>query len=110
MLQFDPGCGRCEVPVGVNGISLLLPGGDFVDEVLVVDAAIEIKPAAVLWRVMPFEAFDQTPCFGGGKGLIERCLAVDVEIVLNRSSERGGSGYRPNLSGRWHNPQRCDGP
>lgn len=44
MLEFDASFGRCEVPVslGVIGISLLLPGGDFVDEDLfVVYAAIE---------------------------------------------------------------------
>ena len=44
MLQFDASVGRCEVPVGLGviGISLLLPGGDFVDEGLFVgDAAIQ---------------------------------------------------------------------
>ena len=44
MLQFDASFGRCEVPVGLGviGISLLLPGGDFVDEGLFVgDAAIQ---------------------------------------------------------------------
>ena len=87
MLEFDASFGRCEVPagLGVIGISLLLPGGDFVDEGLFVgDAAIEalrgqdaefglrqIEPTAVLWSVMPFEAFDQPPGFGGRKGLVE---------------------------------------
>ena len=44
MPKFDASCGRCEVPVGLGGIgvSLVLPGGDFVDEGLLVgDAAIE---------------------------------------------------------------------
>ncbi len=44
MLEFDASFGRCEVPagLGVIGIPLLLPGGDFVDEGLFVgDAAIE---------------------------------------------------------------------
>jgi hypothetical protein len=44
MPEFDASFGRCEVPVGLGviGISLLLPGGDFVDEGLLVgDAAIE---------------------------------------------------------------------
>ena len=44
MLEFDA-CGRsCEVPVGLgmSGISILLPGGDFVDQCLLVgDAAVE---------------------------------------------------------------------
>jgi hypothetical protein len=34
----------------------------------------------VLRGVMPFEAFDQPPGLGGGEGLIERSLAVNVEI------------------------------
>ena len=44
MPEFDAGFGRCEVPVGLGviGISLVLPGGDFIDEGLFVgDAAIE---------------------------------------------------------------------
>ena len=75
MPEFDA-CGRsCEVPVGlgVSGISILLPGGDFIDQGLFVgDAAIEalgrqdaelgfrqIEPAAMLRGVVPFKAFDQ---------------------------------------------------
>jgi hypothetical protein len=60
------------------GISLALLGGDFVDEgPLVGNAAVEalsgqnaefgfgqIKPTAVLGRVMPFEALDQAPFHG----------------------------------------------
>ena len=34
----------------------------------------------MLWRVMPFEALDQPPGFGGWKRLVELSLAVD-EIV-----------------------------
>ena len=44
MAEFDASVGGCEVPVGLGviGISLLLPGGDFVDEGLLVgNAAIE---------------------------------------------------------------------
>jgi hypothetical protein len=44
MLEFDACIGGCEVPIclGVSGISVLLPGGDFVDERLFVgDATIE---------------------------------------------------------------------
>src|SRR5271165_6659579 len=61
----------------------MLPGGDLVSEDLLIgDAAVEtlgrqdaefrlrqIEPAAVLWRVMPFEPLDQPPGFGGRKGL-----------------------------------------
>ena len=87
MLEFDASVWGCEVPIGLGviGIAVLLPGGDFVDEGLFVgDAAVEalrpqdaefrlrqIEPAAVLWRVMPFESLDQPPGFGGRKGLVE---------------------------------------
>jgi hypothetical protein len=71
------------VPVGfgVVGVAVALPGGDFLDESLLVgDAAVEalgrqnaefrlrqIEPAALLWGVVPFEALDQPPGFGGVK-------------------------------------------
>jgi hypothetical protein len=38
----------------------------------------------VFWSVVPFEAFDQTPGFGGWKSFGE-CLTVDGEIVLDRN-------------------------
>ena len=44
MLEFDASVGCCEVPVGLGvvGIAVVLPGGDFVDEDLFVgNAAIE---------------------------------------------------------------------
>jgi hypothetical protein len=44
MLQFDACNGGCEVPfgLGVDGISVMLPGGDFIDEGLFVwNAAVE---------------------------------------------------------------------
>ena len=87
MLEFDTSGLGGELPVscGVIGISVMLPGGDFVDEGLLVgDAAVEalsgedtelgfgqIEPAAVLGRVVPFEALDQPPGFGGRKGFVE---------------------------------------
>ena len=43
----------------------------------------------MLWRVMPFEALDQPPGFGGWKGFVERGLAVDVEIVLDQDDGSG---------------------
>ena len=64
--------GSCEVTIGLGVvcISVVRPGGDLVDE-LVGYAAVEalgrsnaqfglgeIEPAAVFWRVVPFEAFD----------------------------------------------------
>ena len=83
MLEFDTSGLGGELPVsrGVIGISVMFPGGDFVDEGLLVgDAAVEalsgedtelgfrqIEPAAVLGRVVPFEALDQPPGFGGRK-------------------------------------------
>src|SRR5205809_7404280 len=39
----------------------------------------------MLWGVVPFEALDQPPGFGGRKGLVERSLAMDVEIVLDQN-------------------------
>ena len=44
----------------------------------------EVKPTAVLGRVVPFEALDQPPGLGRRKGLVEQCLAVDIEIVLDQ--------------------------
>src|SRR5258708_2883577 len=101
MLEFDASVGGGEVPVclGVVGISVLLPGGDFVDEGLFVwNSAVEalgredadlglcqIEPAAVLWGVMPFEALNQSPGLGGRKGFVERSLGVDIEIVLDQN-------------------------
>jgi hypothetical protein len=87
VLEFDAGVRRCEVPVGagVTCIAVVFPCGDFGDECLFVgDAPVEalgrqnaklgfsqIEPAAVLWRVMPFEALDEPPGFGGREGLVE---------------------------------------
>ena len=105
MLEFDTGVGRCEVPIGlgVSGIAIVLPGGDFLDQGLFVGNASvealgrqdaefgfgEIEPAAVLGGVVPFEALDQAPGLGGRKGLIEGSLAVDVEIVLDQDDGLG---------------------
>src|ERR1700676_5719772 len=101
MLKFDACVGGCEVPVGLGvvGIAVVLPGSDFVDEGWFVgDAAVEalgrqdpklgfrqIEPAAVLWSVVPFEALDQPPGFGGRKGFVEGSLAVDVGFVLTQN-------------------------
>ena len=43
-----------------------------------------VQPAAVFWRVMPFEPLNQPARLGGRKGLIERRRLVDVEIVLHK--------------------------
>ena len=67
------------------GVAVVLPGGDFFDEgSFVGDPAVEalgrqdaefgfreIEPTAVLWGVVPFEAFDQHPGFSGWKGFVE---------------------------------------
>ena len=87
MLELNASIFGGEVPVclGVIGIALLLPGGDFVDEGLFVgNAAVEalggqnaefgfceVKPTAMLGRVVPFEALDQPPRFGSRESLIE---------------------------------------
>src|ERR1700675_727040 len=87
MLEFDACVGGGELPVGLGvvGIAVVLPSGDFLDEGLSVwNAAVEalgrkdaefgfcqIEPTAVLWSVVPFEALDQPPGFGGGEGFIK---------------------------------------
>src|SRR5271157_4030739 len=99
------GVGGCEAPIwlGVIFIAVMLPGGDLVGEDLFIgDAAIEtlgrqdaefrlgqIEPAAVFWRVTPFEPLDQPPGFGGREGLVERSFAVGVEIVLDENNDLG---------------------
>ncbi len=45
----------------------------------------------MLGRVVPFEPFDETTRFGGGKGFVERRRRVRAEIVLNQNDlGRGG--------------------
>jgi hypothetical protein len=39
----------------------------------------------VLGGVVPFEAFDLPPGFGGRECFIKRSLAVDVKIVLDKT-------------------------
>jgi hypothetical protein len=38
---------------------------------------------------MPFEAFNQAPGLGGGKGFVERCGGVGVEIILDQDDGFG---------------------
>ncbi len=106
MLELDTCIWGCEVPIGLGvfGIAIVLPGFDFVDEGLFVgDAAVEalrgkdaefglcqIEPAAVFWRVVPFEALDQSAGFGSRERFIKGSLAVDVEIVLDQNDGLGG--------------------
>ena len=70
---------------GVVGIAVVLPSGDFLNEGLFIgnptvealgreDAEFgfcQIKPTTVLWSVVPFEALDQSPGFGGWKRFVE---------------------------------------
>ena len=86
------------VGLGVVLVAVILPCVDFVGEDwLVGDAAIQtlrrehaefgfchVEPAAVLGRIMPFEALDEPARLGRGKGLIERGGLVGVEIVLHQ--------------------------
>ncbi len=87
MLEFDTCVGCCEVPIGLGvvGIALVLPSSDFLDQGLFVgNPAIEalgrqdaefglcqIKPTAMLWSVVPFEALDQVPGFSSREGFVE---------------------------------------
>ena len=87
MLKFDASIFGGELPVGLGvvGIALMFPGGDFVDEGMFVGNATikalggkdaefrlrQIEPAAMLWGVVPLEALDQAPGFEGRKGFVE---------------------------------------
>lgn len=134
MLEFDAGGVGGEVPVGLGVVSVAIafPGGDLVDEGLFVgDAAIEalrgqntefglgeIEPAAVLWRVVPFEALGQPAGLGGWEGLVERGLGMGAEIVLDQDDPGGGGeadvgdvledlgvvGGGPAISDGWRQP------
>ncbi len=73
------------IGLGVVGITVVLPCGDFLDEGLFIgnptvealrreDAEFglcKIKPTTVLRSVVPFEALDQSPGLGGWKRLVE---------------------------------------
>ena len=78
------------IGLGVVGIAVVLPCGDFLDEGLFIgnptvealggeDAEFglcQIKPTTVLWSVVPFEALDQPPGLGGWKRFVERPVPV----------------------------------
>src|SRR5262245_8184629 len=86
-LQLDAGVSGCKAPVSfdVMNIAVAEPGGDLPLEVATVrDAPIEtltgqdselglghIQPAAVLGRVVPFEALDEAPRLRGGEGFVK---------------------------------------
>jgi hypothetical protein len=73
------------IGLGVVGIAVVLPCGDFLNEGLFIgnptvealgreDAEFgfcQIKPTAVLWSLVPFEALDQSPGLGGWKRFVE---------------------------------------
>ena len=85
--QLDASIGLCKAPVsfGVVGVAADNPGldlalkGRLVGEAPVETLAREsgelglghIEPAAVLGRVMPFEALDEAPCLRGRERLVE---------------------------------------
>ena len=95
-------------------VAVVLPCGNFVGEYLLVgDAAIQtlrrenagvrIRPcraeAAVLRRVVPFEALDEPAASGAGKASRRnRGRIVDVEIILHqhRLSPHLENAYRTN--------------
>ena len=77
----------------------MLPGGDFADQGLLVgDAAVDalggedaefgfgkIKPAAVLGRVVPFEALDQPSGFGGRECLVGLLSRSHTSVLTSKS-------------------------
>jgi len=105
VLELDAGGVCCEVAVclGVAAVAMTAPCGNlFGRGLLVGDASIEalrgqdgqlgfgeIEPGAMLGRVVPFEPLDQAAGFGGGEGLVGRCLHMGVEIVLDQDNGFG---------------------
>src|SRR5277367_701296 len=83
-------------------VSVVLPCIDFADEESSVgNAAVQtlgrenaelgfghVEPAAVLGRVMPFEALDELAGLRSGEGFVERGWLVGVEIVLHQHDLR----------------------
>ena len=81
-----------------NAAAMALPSCNlFFKDALVGDAAAQalpgqngefglghVEPASVLWRVMPFEPFDEAARFGGGEGGIERGRRMGAQVVLNQ--------------------------
>ena len=83
MFELDAVVCRGELPIGFDMffVTAVLPGGDFLDEGLLVgDTSIEtlarqdaefgfshVEPAAVFWSVVPFEALDQRLASAAGK-------------------------------------------
>jgi hypothetical protein len=57
----------------------------------------------VFGRVVPFEALDQAPGFGGRERLVEGSFAVNVEIVLDQDNDFGavGIGATGRREGPW---------
>ena len=86
------------VGLGVVLVSVVLPCVDFAGEdFLVGDAAVQtlgrenaelgfghVEPAAVLGRVMPFEALDEPAGLRSGEGFVERGWPMGVEIAVSR--------------------------
>jgi hypothetical protein len=88
----------CEYPfdAGTFDVSLLLPSGDFADEVFwVVDSAIQtltaehadldldhVEPAGMLGGVMEFQASQNSPDFGERECLIEGASRVGRQVVV----------------------------
>jgi hypothetical protein len=84
VLEFDTKSFSCELPVGfgVISVTVALPSRDFLDESFPVRDAVvdalrcqntefgfgQVKPAAVVWGVMPFEGLNQAVGFRSRKG------------------------------------------
>src|SRR5262245_25952538 len=86
-LELDAGIGGCKAPVSFDivGVAVEEPGGNLALEAAPVrDTPIEtligqdsklglghVEPAAVLGRVVPFEALDEAPCLQCRECLVE---------------------------------------
>src|SRR5262245_33002429 len=100
-LKLDAGVGGCKAPVSFDIVSVAVeePGANLALEAAPVrDTPIEtligqdskfglghIEPAAVLGRVVPFEALDEAPCLQSRECLVEVCGVGGVEIILHEN-------------------------
>ena len=101
MLEFDACVWGCEVPVGLSvvGISILLPGSDFVDEGLSVgDAAIEGRDVLIVEDVVDSGLTLGTlasvvvkrllGCDHWSPGFEERCLSAGRSVISSPFQSR----------------------
>jgi len=48
----------------------------------------QCEPTAMHWRVMPYEPFDEAPCFGGGKRVVKLAYGAERSAPDAHSAQR----------------------